>query len=438
MRLFKLQNMARMAYFLKITLLYCSMLVGQTFNHSVVMPVPDLSFHPSTFYGLDVIEQMDFKPLYDKSVGIFTNKTAVNRKGRHLLDLLKDHPKVRVDVIFTPQYGLFTEQDKRFKMRNGEKYDPDHNARIVEVFGRNMKPPAWSVRELDIIIIDIQDTGVRFSTYISTMTKILEVASEWSLPVIILDRPNPLRGDRVDGPVIRAKFQSLEGYHIIPIRHGLTIGELAIMANEMGWIKDLKRANLTVIPMANWRRSDWLDSSEHPWVNPHPSITSIRSNLSFAGFGLLEGTNLNDGRGTERAYLRAGAPWMSGYHLAEKLSMLNLPGIKVYPVDYIPRMRQTDSVAPLYVNELCSGVDVKIIDPNLYDPIATATSIITLASQLYPREFKWAEFNRIDMLYGHSQLRVFSAQGKPANYLPPLWLKDVIKFNQFRQRFLIY
>ena len=103
------------------------------------MPVPDLSFHPSTFYGLDVIEQMDFKPLYEKSIGVFTNKTAINRKGRHLLDLLKDHPKVKVDVIFTPQFGLFADQNKRFKMRDGEKYDPDHNARIVEVFGRNMK-----------------------------------------------------------------------------------------------------------------------------------------------------------------------------------------------------------------------------------------------------------------------------------------------------------
>ena len=167
------------------------------------MPIPDLSFHSSTFYGLDVLEQMDFKPLYDKSIGIFTNKTAVNQKGSHILDLLKKHSKIDVKVIFTPQFGLFADQDKRFKMNNGEKYDPDHNARLVEVFGRNMKPPAWSVRDLDLIIIDIQDTGVRFSTYVATMTKILEVASEWSLPVIVLDRPNPLRGDRVDGPVVR-------------------------------------------------------------------------------------------------------------------------------------------------------------------------------------------------------------------------------------------
>ena len=415
-----------------------SLLFGQSYNYSVVMPVPDLSFHSSIFYGLDILEQMDFKPLYGKTIGVLTNQTAVNRNGVHLLDLLQKHPKVNVDIIFTPQYGLFADQNERFKIDGKEKYDPIYGARIVEIFGRNVKPPAWSVRELDLIIVDIQDTGVRFSTYLATITKLLEVASEWKTPVIILDRPNPLRGDRVDGPVVRPQFQSFEGYHIIPIRHGMTIGELSIMANEMGWIKDMKRANLTVIPMANWKRSYWLDKSEHPWIKPHPNLETIRTNLSYVGFGLIEGTNLNDGRGTDRPYMRVGAPWLSGFHLAEKLIKLDLPGVEFRVVEYIPRKKQADKAIPLHVNKVCSGVDIKITDPNRFDPLATATAIMVLTKQLYPKEFRWDELNRIDMLFGHSQLRVFAAQGKPANYLPPLWLKDVLKFNEFRQRFLIY
>ncbi|MEC7799162.1 MAG: DUF1343 domain-containing protein [Candidatus Neomarinimicrobiota bacterium] len=415
-----------------------SLLFGQSYNYSVVMPVPDLSFHSSIFYGLDILEQMDFKPLYGKTIGVLTNQTAVNRNGVHLLDLLQKHPKVNVDIIFTPQYGLFADQNERFKIDGKEKYDPIYGARIVEIFGRNVKPPAWSVRELDLIIVDIQDTGVRFSTYLATITKLLEVASEWKIPVIILDRPNPLRGDRVDGPVVRPQFQSFEGYHIIPIRHGMTIGELTIMANEMGWIKDMKRANLTVIPMANWKRSYWLDKSEHPWIKPHPNLETIRTNLSYVGFGLIEGTNLNDGRGTDRPYMRVGAPWLSGFHLAEKLIKLDLPGVEFRVVEYIPRKKQADKAIPLHVNKVCSGVDIKITDPNRFDPLATATAIMVLTKQLYPKEFRWDELNRIDMLFGHSQLRVFAAQGKPANYLPPLWLKDVLKFNEFRQRFLIY
>ena len=415
-----------------------TLLSSQTYNYSVVMPVPDLSFHPSVFYGLDILEQMDFKPLYDKSIGVFTNQTAVNRKGVHLLDLLKSHSKINVEVIFTPQFGLFVDQNERFKIEGKENFDPIHNARIVEVFGRNVKPPEWSVKDLDLILIDLQDTGVRYSTYLATITKILEVASEWRIPVIVLDRPNPLRGDRIDGPVVREKFQSFEGYHLIPIRHGMTIGELSVMANEMGWIKDMKRANLTIIPMANWKRSYWLDKSEHPWISPHPNIRDIRANLSYVGFGLLEGSNLNDGRGTDRPYMRAGAPWLSGFHLAEKLIKLDLPGVEFRVVEYIPRKKPADKAIPLHVNKVCNGVDILITDPNRFDPLATATSIMILANQLYPKEFKWDELNRIDMLFGHSQLRLFAAQGKPANYLPPLWLKDVLKFNEFRQKFLLY
>ena len=415
-----------------------TLLSSQTYNYSVVMPVPDLSFHSSVFYGLDILEQIDFKPLYDKSIGVFTNQTAVNRKGVHLLDLLKSHSKINVEVIFTPQFGLFVDQNERFKMEGKENFDPIHNARIVEVFGRNVKPPEWSVKDLDLILIDLQDTGVRYSTYLATITKILEVASEWRIPVIVLDRPNPLRGDRIDGPVVREKFQSFEGYHLIPIRHGMTIGELSVMANEMGWIKDMKRANLTIIPMANWKRSYWLDKSEHPWISPHPNIRDIRANLSYVGFGLLEGSNLNDGRGTDRPYMRAGAPWLSGFHLAEKLIKLDLPGVEFRVVEYIPRKKPADKAIPLHVNKVCNGVDILITDPNRFDPLATATSFMILANQLYPKEFKWDELNRIDMLFGHSQLRLFAAQGKPANYLPPLWLKDVLKFNEFRQKFLLY
>ena len=423
--------------FVKATI-WLSIVFGQSFNHSIVMPVPDLSFHPSIFYGLDVLEQMDFKPLYGKTIGVFTNQTAVNRQGTHLLDLLKDHPKIDVEIIFTPQYGLFAQQNERFKIQGDQKFDPIYNARIVEVFGRNVKPPEWAMRGLDLILIDIQDTGVRYSTYVATTTKIMEVASEWNTPVILLDRPNPLRGDRVDGPVVRPQFQSFEGYHLVPIRHGMTIGEMAIMANEMGWIKNLKRVNLTVIPMANWKRAYWLDKSEHPWVKPQPKIKSLRTNLAYVGFGLLEGTNLNDGRGTSRPYMRAGAPWLSGSHLVEKLSALNLPGVEFRIVEYIPRKRPEDRMVPMHVNKVCSGVDIYITDANRYDPLATATAIMVLAYQLYPRQFQWDGLNRIDMLYGHSQLRIFAAQGKPANYLPPLWLKDVLKFNEFRQQFLLY
>ncbi len=413
-------------------------LIGQEYKYSNVMPVPDLSFLPSVFTGLDVLEQLDFAPLHNKTIGVFTNQTAVDREGRHVLELLKTQQAVKTEIIFLPQYGLFASNNQRIKIQEEKKREPILGARIVNLFGRSVKPPDWTMRDLDLILVDIQDTGVRFSTYIATLTKIMEVASEWNTPVMVLDRPNPLRGDRVDGPVVRPAYQSFEGYHLIPIRHGMTLGEIAIMVNEMGWIKDLKRVDLTVIPLANWKRDSWYHSTGLKWIEPAPGLKDMTTLLAYTGFGLIEGSNLNDGRGTDRPYLRVGAPWISGQHLAQKLLAYKLPGFKLKVVEYIPRKRPGDKVVPLYTDEFCSGIDIEVTDPNRFDPLATATAIIVLTSQLYPREFKWAEFDRIDKLYGYDQLRIFAAQKKPPNYLPPLWFHDVVRFNEFRQRFLLY
>jgi uncharacterized protein YbbC (DUF1343 family) len=411
---------------------------GQEFKYSTVLPVPDLSFHPAVFFGLDVLEQMDFKPLYGKAIGVLTNQSAVDRQGRHLLDLLKEHPEIEVKILFLPQYGMFVTENERLKILGEGDREATTGARIIDLFSRHVKPPDWAMEDLDLILVDLQDTGVRYSTYITTLTKVMEAASDWSLPVMVLDRPNPLRGDRVDGPVVRIPYQSFEGYHLVPIRHGLTIGEYAILINEMGWVKDLKRVDLTVVPLINWKRSLWFDEMDHPWVQPAPNLLNLETDLAYVGFGLVEGTNLNDGRGTDRPYLRVGAPWLSGQHLAERLLQYKLPGIELRVVQYVPRHRQGEKFIPLYDGELCNGIDIIITDKNKFDPLATATAVIILTSQLYPREFKWAENDRIDKLYGYDQLRLFAAQLKPPNYLPPLWFHDVVRFNDFRKRFLIY
>ena len=423
--------------FVKATIWF-SIVFGQSFNHSTVMPVPDLSFHPSIFYGLDVLEQMDFKPLYGKTIGVFTNQTAVNRKGTHLLDLLRAHPKIDVEIIFTPQYGLFAQQNERFKIQGDQKFDPIYNARIVEVFGRNVKPPEWAMRGLELILIDIQDTGVRYSTYVTTITKIMEVASEWSKPVMVLDRPNPLRGDRVDGPVVRPQFQSFEGYHLVPIRHGMTIGEMAIMANEMGWIKNLKRVNLTVIPMANWKRDTWFDQTQLSWKHPIPFIRDSETLLAYAGMDLFRGTNLNAGFGTDHPYLYVGAPWLVANFFLEKLNDFGLRGVLFEEIKYRPWGSIYYNRIPKYDGLSCSGIKMSITDKNEFDPISTATSIIMLIHHLHPREFQWTGDGYIDKLFGSDLLRTLTAQNKSPEMLPPQWVHDVYLFNQFRQPYLIY
>jgi len=409
---------------------------SQNYKYSQILSVPDLSFHPAVFTGLDILEQLDFAPLHNKTIGIFCNQTAVNQNGRHLLSLLKDHPEINVSIIFAPQYGLFATNDGRLKIKGEGDVDPIHGARIMQLFGRRIQPPDWALENLDLILIDVQDTGVRYTTFAATMTKIMEAANKLSIPIMVLDRPNPLRGDRIDGPVMRTEYQSFEGYHLVPIRHGLTMGEYALMINEMGWIKDLKRVDLTIIPLANWQRNKWYLNQSR--INPAPDLNNLKTNLAFSGFGLLSGTNLNDGAGTDKHYFRAGAPWLSGAHLAEKLLKYKLPGLKLKVVQYIPRAEKGQVVIPLYVDQLCSGIEIEITNIDTFDPLATATALIILTSQLYPREFEWIEYDRMDKLYGYNQLRTFAAQNKPANYLPPLWFHDVIRFNEFRQKFLIY
>jgi len=214
--------------------LICS-LIGQNFKYSEIEPIPDLSFVKKVYTGLDVLEQMDFSHLKGKTISILCNQASVNRNGRHLLTLLREVEDVHVLAIFLPQYGLFASEDPKLKMMGDKSVDPIFGARIVDLFDRVMYPPEWSIRDADLILIDIQDTGVRYTTYMTTVSKVMEKASEYDTPILLLDRPNPLRGDVMDGPVVRTAYQSLEGYHLVPIRHGLTIGEYAIIVNEMGF-----------------------------------------------------------------------------------------------------------------------------------------------------------------------------------------------------------
>lgn len=272
----------------------------------------------------------------------------------------------------------------------------------------------------------------------TSITKIIEAAAPLDIPVLVLDRPNPLGGIQIDGPIVRPAFQSFEGYHLVPIRHGLTAGEYILMINETGWAKDLARVNLTIIPMANWKRGMWQDNTHIPYIPSEPDIVSLEAHNAFVGMNLLKGTNLNIGHGTEKPFLRFGAPWISSDHVMEKLNSLELTGVEFTRIRYTPRMKQGAIIVPLYQNEECSGLEITITDRLEFSPLATATGIIITINQLYPREFQWTGDGYIDKLFGHELLRTFSAQGKPANYLPPLWFHDVVRFNEFRQQFLLY
>ncbi len=408
------------------------------FKYSKLVDVPDLSFLGRVYSGLDILEQMDLEPLRNKSIAILSNQSAVNRNNEHLLDILLEYPDIKVSYLLSMEHGIWSTDNKRSKMIGRDGIEPLHKAQIIDLYKTYLYPPSWAMDNIDLILVDYQDTGSRYSTYTATLSKVFESASDFEVPVYILDRPNPIRGDILEGPVPRLEFQSFESYHLFPIRHGLTIGEISLIINEMGWVKDSKRVKLNIIPMANWNREMWFKDTHLPWRNLAPYLTTTSSVLAYTGMDLFRGTNLNIGFGTAAPYLIVGSPWLSTSYLLQKLKEQNLSGVEFKEIEYRPMGSTYHERSPKYDNLKCSGIELIITDQNVFQPISTATSILILIHQLFPRQFQWEENNYIDKLFGSNELRIIAAQKKSPDQLPPLWSKDVYKFNVFRQPFLIY
>ena len=432
-----MNNLLKIVFPVLITFCFISA-EDRRYTFSSIVDVPDLSFFNHVYTGLDILEQKEFDLIKDKNIGIFCNHTAVTRNNKHILDILGGYDDINIEAIFEPEYGIWGMDDSRAKLIGSKRIDPVTGAKVFNLLDRSLYPPNWIMKRLDVIVIDIQDTGVRFSTFISSITKLFESASDHKIPIIVLDRPNPINGLRIEGPLPREEYQSYEAYHLLPIRHGMTIGEILLMVNEMGWVKDLKRADLKIIPMANWDRKQYIDETKIPWKKPAPYIKDLNTLIMYSGMDLLRGTNLNIGFGTESPYLIFGSPWLATKFFKEKLEMLNLPGVSFKEIEYRPTGSPYYDRVPKYNGMSCSGLKVSIVDRKLVKPIEIATSIITLISHLHPREFRWESNGYIDKLFGSNQLRLFVAQRKPPDYLSPQYMHDEIEFSKFRETFLLY
>jgi len=408
------------------------------YKYSKIIPVPDLSFFDQVYTGLDILEQMDFRPLKGKSIAILTNNTAINRNQKHILDILKNIDEIKVSFLFAMENGIWSIDDKRAKMIGRDQVDPVHGAPIIDLFNTYLYPPHWVMEKIDIILIDFQITGSRYPTYMATMSKVFESASKFNIPVLVLDRPNPLRGDIMDGPIPRTEYQSFEAYHLFPIRHGLTIGEISLIINEMGWVKESSRVDLQIMPMSNWSRGMWYDETELPWRSPTPYNLNQNILLLYSGMDLFRGTNLNIGFGTDMPYMVVGAPWLETSFLIQKLFDQKLPGVEFKQIRYRPSGTLYNNRIPKYDGESCSGIQLIVNDRNLFNPLVTSTTLMLLIEKLHPHQFRWEDDYYIDKLFGSNELSLFAAQDKPASHLPAIWARDVYKFSEFRKPFLIY
>jgi uncharacterized protein YbbC (DUF1343 family) len=375
--------------------------------------------------GLEVLLTEQKSLIEGKRVGLITNHCGVDRQVRHIIDLLPKVPNVKVTALFALEHGV------RGMVQAGGKVvdtvDPKSGIRMYSLYGETRRPTPEMLQNVDALIYDIQDVGVRFYTYISSMGEGMEAAAEKGIPFIVLDRPNPIADVRVEGGMLDIeRFKSFVGAYVLPIRYGLTLGELARYV-KAGMKKDLK---LTVVKMKNYRRSLWYDDTGLPWIAPSPNIPSLATAIVYPGMCLFEGTNISEGRGTTQPFEMIGAPWLDGDRLAQDLSALKLPGVLFRAAGFTPSFSK-------YQGEGCLGIQVHVTDRRRFEPVRVALHILAAVKKNHPDKFQWRE-NSIDRLSGSEALRKAIDAGTPVDKILAGWQPDLKKFDEMRKRYFLY
>ena len=384
--------------YLLILLLGCSgNKINNTFERSSVSDDPQ-----SVILGLDVLFDEKINLIKNKDIALVTNQSGVDKEGRSNYLKFLEHENVNLKVIFSPEHGLFGEAAA------GEKLDYDKlddMPQVISLYGNKKRPSKNDLKDIDIIVYDVQDVGARFYTYITTLGYVMEVASQAKIKIIVLDRPNPLKGNLIEGPLLNMDYQSFVGNYPIPIRYGLSIGELAKMMVGEKWIKGAPK--LSVIKMKNWKRNQWYDETGLQWIKPSPNIPDLNTALIYPGMCLLEATNINEGRGTDKPFKRFGAPWIDNAKLSNRLNELKMPGVEFKPVTYIPTDIDGMAINPTFKNKICKGIEIKIIDRDLYQSVQIGLNIISILRDEYPNKFVINDKRMISLL-GIDELNIFS------------------------------
>jgi uncharacterized protein YbbC (DUF1343 family)/CubicO group peptidase (beta-lactamase class C family) len=370
--------------------------------------------------GIDVLKRDTFQPLKGCRVGLITNHTGVDREGQSTIDLLREAPGVQLVALFSPEHGIRGEVDKPV----ADERDAKTGLPVYSLYGTRKRPTPEQLRGIDTLAYDIQDIGCRFYTYLTTLGYILEAAQQEHLKVVVLDRPNPTGGTAVEGPLLQERLESFTGYHTLPVRHGMTVGELAQLFNKERRIN----ANLRVIPMEGWRRDDTFDRTGLLWVNPSPNMRNLTAALLYPGIGLLETTNLSVGRGTDRPFEIIGAPWLDGRRLAAELAKANLPGVRFMPTRFTP-------ASSTHSGKLCGGVQIFIDDWGEFQSLPTGITVAYQLHKLYPDQW---EVKRYGALLAHRpSLEALERGDQPAQIME-LWRHDLEQFRSLRKAYLLY
>ncbi|MGB9485545.1 MAG: exo-beta-N-acetylmuramidase NamZ domain-containing protein, partial [Terriglobia bacterium] len=370
--------------------------------------------------GVDVLEAEHFASLAGRRVGLITNATGVDAAGRRTVDLLEHAPGVKLLAVFSPEHGIMGQEDSRVPSST----DAATGLPVYSLYGDTERPTDRMLEGLNALVFDIQDAGVRFYTYITTLGYCLEAAAQKGIEFYVLDRPNPINGEEVEGPVLEPDLRSFVAYYPLPIRHGMTVGELAEMFNNENHLG----AKLHVIKMRDWQRTDWYDETGLAWVNPSPNLRNPTEEVLYPGVAMVEGANVSVGRGTDTPFELLGAPWMDSRNLAAYLNARDIQGVRFVPVDFKPL---TDSFA----DRLCHGVQIVLIDRQAVDPAELGVELAAALWKSYPDVF---QLDKTLPLIGARWVLQAIEAGKDPRLIVYEWQGALEQFRTLRSKYLLY
>ncbi len=370
--------------------------------------------------GIDVLRAEGFDRVRGRRIGLLTNQTGQARDGVSTIDILYRAPNLQLMALFSPEHGVRGIREDRVPSARDKKT----GLMIHSLYGRRLRPTAEMLAGIDTVVVDLQDIGTRFYTYMTTMAYMLEAAAKQKVRIMVLDRPNPINGLQIEGPILDQKFIRFTDYFPMPIRHGLTMGELAQLFNAENDIG----AELTVVKMKGWRRQYWFDETGLPWVNPSPNMRNLIQATLYPGIGAIEGSRISVGRGTDTPFEQIGAPWIDGVQLAAELNARNLEGVRFYPVSFTPRSSK-------FAGRMCRGVFILVTDRQALRPVRLGLEVASILQRLYPAEYRLEK--EADLLGSETALNHILVGRDPAG-VAHAWQADEKQWRHLRSRYLLY
>jgi uncharacterized protein YbbC (DUF1343 family) len=390
---------------------------------------------PKVKTGLDRFEKNWPKSLKKTRVGLLVHPPSINRRYSHAIDLFLETKQCRLIALFGPQHGISGETQDNMIEWEGFR-DPVTGLPVYSLYGKTRKPRPGMLKDIDAMVVDLQDVGARYYTFIWTMALVMEACQELDRPVVILDRPNPIGGEMTEGPLLRPAYASFVGLRTLPVRHGMTVAEIALYLKDVYY----PRLNLHIIRMEGWKRHMWFDDTGLPWVLPSPNMPTLNTAAVYPGMCLLEATNLSEGRGTTRPFEIFGSPYVQSEKLSKRLLEIKLPGVVFRSLHFLPTFQKHAGI-------MCGGAQIHITDRKKFKPFRTVAAVLKTVRELYPKDFSWKqppyeyeeEHLPVDILAGSDRFRKEIEDGEELHRMEAWWNEELYEFNKkIRKKYVIY